>query len=87
MAEQPTNRLLKPRSQSANYGQTIIVDGHAVPTEIHAYCAWLNERERRAGTWRVVEREGHRQVEFLTERGSADWLADKGFSPKIGNTA
>lgn len=87
MTEPRTNRLIASRPQSANYGQTIIVDGHEVPTEIHAYCEWLNQREKRHGNWRVVDRDGHRQVEFITERGSADWLADRGFAPKVGRAA
>jgi hypothetical protein len=81
-----TNPLLNRRPSGAGNGFVMVGD-HQVPTEIHAYCAWLNERERRTGTWRVVERDGHRQVEFLTERGSAEWLADKGFAPKVGRAA
>lgn len=83
-----TNPLLRQRQHSANYGQTVIVEGHPVPTEIHEYAAWLNSRDRRTGTWRVMDREHGRQVEFMTERGSDGWLAEKGIQPpKIGRAA
>lgn len=83
-----TNPLLRQRQHSANYGQTIMVEGHAVPTEIHEYNAWLQSLEKRTGNWRVVEKGGHKQVEFMTERGSSDWLAEKGIAaPKIGRAA
>lgn len=82
-----TNPLLANRSQSPSYGGTVIVNGHAVPTEIHAYATWLNSRERRVGTWRVVERDGERRVEWMQERGSTDWLKEQGFAPKMGRVA
>ena len=81
-----TNPLRRPPATNAGHGY-VMVDGHQVPTEIHAYCEWLNQREKRHGAWRVVDRDGHRQVEFMTERGSAEWLADRGFAPKIGSAA
>lgn len=83
-----TNPLLRQRQHSASYGQCINVDGHTVPTDIHEYAQWLQQLEKRTGNWRVVEKGGNRQVEFLTERGSSDWLAEKGFAaPKIGRAA
>lgn len=82
-----TNPLLANRTQSAGYGHPIIVNGHTVPTQIHEYAAWLNSREKRDGTWRVLEKDGERRVEFLTEKGSTDWLREKGFAPKIGQRA
>jgi len=82
-----TNPLRRQPATSPSYGGTIIVNGHTVPTEIHEYAAWLNSRERRVGTWRVMDKDGERRVEFLTERGSAEWLAEKGFAPKIGRAA
>lgn len=82
-----TNPLLNRRNSQTASGGTIIVNDQPVPTEIHAYCEWLNRLERRTGIWRVVEREGHKQVEFMTERGTADWLKDQGFTPKVGKAA
>lgn len=82
-----TNPLRRQPATSPSYGGTVMVNGHAVPTEIHAYAAWLNSHEHRAGTWRVIEREGVRGVEFMTENGSTDWLREKGFAPKVGRVA
>lgn len=82
-----TNPLRRPPATSPSYGGTIIVNGHTVPTEIHEYAAWLNSRERRNGTWRVVEVEGERRVMWMEERGSTDWLREKGFAPKMGRVA
>lgn len=81
-----TNPLRQRPATSAGQGY-VMVDGHQVPTDIHAYREWLEQHDHRHGSWRVVSRENGRSVEFMTERGSAEWLADRGFAPKIGKAA
>ena len=62
-----------------------------VPTEIHAYCAWLNSKEHRQGVWIVVETGGadskRKAVEWREQTGSDDWLRERGLMPRIGRAA
>lgn len=57
------------------------------PTNVDDYVQWLNRLERRPGRWAVVSKEGTRQVEYLQERGTSEWLADQGIKPRIGINA
>lgn len=81
-----TNPLRRQPDTSRAPG-TAFVNGEHIPTDIVGYCAWLNSKERRNGTWRVVDDGNGRTVTFVVEQGSADWLAERGFAPKIGKAA
>lgn len=71
-----------------NRGATDPGQHTGAPTNVDDYAQWLNRIERRPGRWAVVTKEGTRQVEFLTERGSEGWLAERGIKPpRIGSNA
>ena len=65
--------------------------GEQVPTEIHAYCGWLNAKEQRRGMWAVITIGGpgneKKTVEFRAEIASDAWLREKGMSPAVGKAA
>lgn len=86
MTDQSTNRLIRGGS-SRNYGGCIEVDGHTVPTEINEYAAWLNDREHRAGVWRVTLVDGRKGLEWKPQIGTDEWLRERGMIPKIGRAA
>jgi hypothetical protein len=95
MTEPRTNRLLG--AASAFRGKCppfVSVEGsdEQVPTEIHAYCAWLNSKEHRRGTWIVVkigndDESARKGVDWRPEVASDDWLREKGLIPQIGRAA
>lgn len=88
MTERRTNRLIHVADAGGNRAPPFItVNEEQVPTEIYAYCAWLNGKERRRGTWTVVNVEGRKTVEWREEVASEDWLRERGLLPKIGRAA
>ncbi len=79
-----SNPLLDRRaSQSSFYAGSIVVNGQTIPTDIEGYVAWLNSREPRQGRWVVVEKEGRKSFDFLTQTATTDFLREKGLVPKM----
>lgn len=89
----PTNPLM---GQARSFGSaptfvSLKDSGEQVPTEIHAYCGWLNAKEQRRGMWAVITIGGpgneKKTVEFRAEIASDAWLREKGMSPAVGKAA
>ena len=76
----------RPRSISSAPAFVTVKD-QQVPTDIFAYCSWLNSKEHRRGIWAVVGNEGSRTVEWREEVASDGWLREHGLVPKIGRAA
>lgn len=85
-----TNPLINRAFASSALPPFVTVDGQQVPTDIVSYCAWLNSREHRGGSWIVAEdKDAHgnvtnRRLEWRELTGSLDWMREKGLLPKIG---
>jgi hypothetical protein len=83
MTERPTNPLLNAARVGRSLAAFVEVNGHQVPTDLDGYCAWLNERERRRGTWRIVTAGTERELMWQPEIASSEWLRERGLIPQF----
>ena len=85
--DRPTNPLLARPSLVRHLPSHVVVNDREVPTDLDAYCAYLNAREARRGRWLVVKENDVRKVHWEEETGTDDWLRENGLVPKIGRRA
>lgn len=78
-----TNPLRLRPDHGTSHGGSIVVNGQTIPTDIEGYVAWLNSREPRQGRWVVVEKEGRKSFDFLTQTATIDFLQERGIVPKM----
>lgn len=83
----PTNPLM--RGNVTKFRPAFVeVNGEQVPTDIHDYCGWLNDKERRRGIWRVVKDEHDvKSIQWAEEVATDGWLRENGLAPTIGRRA
>lgn len=88
MTERRTNRLIGAAGRSGGQAPPFVtVNDAQVPTDIHDYCGWLNNKERRRGLWVVAEINGVKAVDWCEEVASDAWLRERGMAPRIGQAA
>lgn len=92
MTDQSSNPLLSRHRSAVGTAAFVNVGDEQVPTEIYAYCSWLNSKERRHGVWVVIvigkdSATERKTVEWRAATASDAWLEERGLIPKVGRAA